>query len=226
MQPEPRHPLTISDLAGRTGVPAATLRSWEARYGFPTPARMAGGHRRYAEPDVAAVLEVLRHRDAGLALESAVRRVTAESVQPRSFYAELRRAHPTLPTQVLSKPSLIALSRAIEDECCARAQEPLLFGCFQRDSFLRASRARWVELARSHDPEQGQALARLAAALFAEPNPTVIKAVLHVQGRIPSPDVRLPLLPAGRPSLGAALRALAASGDTRDRTYALIGETG
>ncbi|MDX2852476.1 dihydrodipicolinate synthase family protein [Streptomyces sp. PA03-3a] len=85
---------------------------------------------------------------------------------------------------------------------------------------------RWVELARSHDPEQGQALARLAAALFAEPNPAVIKAVLHVQGRIPSPDVRLPLLPAGRPSLGTALRALAASGDTRDRTYALIGETG
>ncbi|MEU1537277.1 dihydrodipicolinate synthase family protein [Actinacidiphila glaucinigra] len=85
---------------------------------------------------------------------------------------------------------------------------------------------RWVELARSHDPATGQALARLAAALFAEPNPAVIKAVLHVQGRIPSPDVRLPLLPAGRPSLGTALQALAASGDTRDRTYALIGETG
>jgi 4-hydroxy-tetrahydrodipicolinate synthase len=84
----------------------------------------------------------------------------------------------------------------------------------------------WVKLARFHDPELGHALARLAAACFAEPNPTVIKAVLHAQGRIPTPDVRLPLLPAGRPSLETALRALAASGDTRDRTYALIGETG
>ncbi|WP_431952382.1 dihydrodipicolinate synthase family protein [Actinacidiphila sp. bgisy167] len=85
---------------------------------------------------------------------------------------------------------------------------------------------RWVELARRHDARQARALARLAAACFAEPNRTVIKAVLHARGRIPTPDVRLPLLPAGQPSLGAALRALAASGDTRDRTHALIGETG
>jgi 4-hydroxy-tetrahydrodipicolinate synthase len=39
-------------------------------------------------------------------------------------------------------------------------------------------------------------LAILAAALFAAPNPAVIKGVLHAQGRIPSPAVRLPLLPA------------------------------
>ncbi|MFI1992027.1 4-hydroxy-tetrahydrodipicolinate synthase family protein [Actinoplanes sp. NPDC020271] len=39
-------------------------------------------------------------------------------------------------------------------------------------------------------------LTPLSAALFAEPNPTVIKAVLHAQGRIGTPSVRLPLLPA------------------------------
>jgi MerR family transcriptional regulator, light-induced transcriptional regulator len=149
IRPNPRHPLSISDLAQRTGVPAATLRSWESRYGFPVPARMAGGHRRYAESDVAAVGEVLRHRDAGLALEAAVRRVTSDSLRARSIYAELRRRHPALTPQVLSKASLIALSHAIEDECCARAEEPLLFGSFQRTEFLEASRARWVELART-----------------------------------------------------------------------------
>ena len=42
----------------------------------------------------------------------------------------------------------------------------------------------------------GGELGRLSAALFAEPNPAVIKAVLHAQGRIPTPAVRLPLLPA------------------------------
>src|SRR3712207_4853305 len=51
--------LTISDLAERTGVPPATLRSWESRYGFPRPIRLAGGHRRYAQRDVDAGLEVL-----------------------------------------------------------------------------------------------------------------------------------------------------------------------
>ncbi|MEU8900674.1 4-hydroxy-tetrahydrodipicolinate synthase [Nocardia sp. NPDC048505] len=50
-------------------------------------------------------------------------------------------------------------------------------------------------------------LAPLSAALFAEPNPTVIKAVLAAQGRIPTPDVRLPLLPASATATAAALEA-------------------
>lgn len=54
----------------------------------------------------------------------------------------------------------------------------------------------------------GGRLAALSAALFAEPNPTVIKGVLHAQGRIPTPDVRLPLLPAQPDSTSAALTAV------------------
>jgi DICT domain-containing protein/predicted DNA-binding transcriptional regulator AlpA len=144
-----RRLLTISDLAERTGVAPATLRSWESRHGFPRPIRLAGGHRRYAEQDVAAVLEVLRHRGSGLALEAAVRRTRSEPLQSRSLYAELRRRHPELVSQPLVKSSLLALSHAIEDECCARAEEPVLFGGFQRGTFLRDSYARWVELART-----------------------------------------------------------------------------
>jgi 4-hydroxy-tetrahydrodipicolinate synthase len=54
----------------------------------------------------------------------------------------------------------------------------------------------------------GHRLAQLSAALFAEPNPTVIKAVLHAQDRIPTPAVRLPLLPASTESTADALRLL------------------
>lgn len=50
----------------------------------------------------------------------------------------------------------------------------------------------------------GGALAELAAALFAEPNPTVIKGVLAAQGRIATPAVRLPLLPASDGAVAAA----------------------
>lgn len=53
----------------------------------------------------------------------------------------------------------------------------------------------------------GHRLARLSLRLFAEPNPTVIKAVLHARGEIPTPAVRLPLLPASPKSLAAALEA-------------------
>ncbi|GAA2148304.1 4-hydroxy-tetrahydrodipicolinate synthase [Kitasatospora kazusensis] len=56
----------------------------------------------------------------------------------------------------------------------------------------------------------GHRLAALARAVFAEPNPAVVKGVLHAQGRIPSPAVRLPLLPAGRASVDHALERLAA----------------
>jgi 4-hydroxy-tetrahydrodipicolinate synthase len=40
----------------------------------------------------------------------------------------------------------------------------------------------------------GHRLTHVAQALFAEPNPVVIKALLHRLGQIPSPVVRLPLL--------------------------------
>jgi 4-hydroxy-tetrahydrodipicolinate synthase len=52
-----------------------------------------------------------------------------------------------------------------------------------------------------------EALLPVVTAAFAEPNPAVFKAVLHAQGRIPTPDVRLPLVNA---SPGALERALAA----------------
>jgi 4-hydroxy-tetrahydrodipicolinate synthase len=56
----------------------------------------------------------------------------------------------------------------------------------------------------------GHRLAPLSARLFAEPNPTVIKAVLHELGHIPSPAVRLPLIPAQPGSVRDALAAAAA----------------
>ncbi|MEU8777578.1 dihydrodipicolinate synthase family protein [Streptomyces sp. NPDC048606] len=54
----------------------------------------------------------------------------------------------------------------------------------------------------------GHALARLSAAAFAEPNPAVTKGVLHARGLIPTPDVRLPLLPASGAAVTAALEVL------------------
>ncbi|MEV6608104.1 4-hydroxy-tetrahydrodipicolinate synthase [Kutzneria sp. NPDC051319] len=54
----------------------------------------------------------------------------------------------------------------------------------------------------------GHALARLCTALFAEPNPTVLKGVLHAHGRIPTPDVRLPLLPASPEAVGTACQSV------------------
>ncbi|WP_274917960.1 dihydrodipicolinate synthase family protein [Streptomyces sp. WZ-12] len=77
--------------------------------------------------------------------------------------------------------------------------------------------ARFVELLDDWDKADlefarplGHRLATLARAVFSEPNPAVVKAVLAAQGRIPTPAVRLPLLPASEAATARALDCLAA----------------
>ena len=40
--------LTIATVSDLLDIPIPTIRSWERRYGFPTPARTQGKHRRYS----------------------------------------------------------------------------------------------------------------------------------------------------------------------------------
>lgn len=142
--------LSIGDLAERTGVPPGTIRTWELRYGLPVPRRMAGGHRRYDLEAVDLVREAARQRASGLSMPLAVDRAKETLGQPESsVFAGVRRRHPELRTQSLPKPAVLALSRAIEDECCSQAERPLLFASFQQERFYRASEHRWTELART-----------------------------------------------------------------------------
>lgn len=142
--------LSIGDLAERTGVPVGTLRTWESRYGLPVPRRVAGGHRRYDVGAVEMVREAARQRASGLSMPLAVERAKELLGQPESsVFAGVRRRHPELRTQSLPKPAVLALSRAIEDECCAQAERPLLLASFQQERHYRASEHRWTELSRT-----------------------------------------------------------------------------
>ncbi len=142
--------LTIGELARRTGLNAPTLRMWEERHGFPVPQRLPSGHRRYDARNVDLVAQVLRRRDAGVRLETAIAEVSSAAREPTaSVFAELRRSQPQLQPQRLRKSTLISLSRALEDEACARAQRPWLFGAFQRERYYRRSESRWTDLART-----------------------------------------------------------------------------
>jgi MerR family transcriptional regulator, light-induced transcriptional regulator len=146
--------LTIGDLAERTGLAPATLRVWESRHGFPRPVRLESGHRRYDERDVDLVRQVLRRRDGGSRLEVAIAAVVlaqasvSDPPQAPSIYATMRRLQPSLQPQRLKKSTLLALSWAIEDECCSRAEKPMIFGAFQKERYYRAAEERWAELAR------------------------------------------------------------------------------
>ncbi|MFB9994031.1 MerR family transcriptional regulator [Deinococcus oregonensis] len=77
---------TASEVSARTGVLAVTLRQWERRYGFPSPARSESGYRLYSPQDLARI-EVMQAflRDgvpAGRAAELTVRGFLPGEGQP------------------------------------------------------------------------------------------------------------------------------------------------
>jgi 4-hydroxy-tetrahydrodipicolinate synthase len=57
-----------------------------------------------------------------------------------------------------------------------------------------------------------EALLPVVQTCFAEPNPSVFKAVLHAQGKIPTPALRLPLVEATPAAAERALAAVVAAG--------------
>jgi MerR family transcriptional regulator, light-induced transcriptional regulator len=126
---------------------------WERQYGFPAPERLDSGHRRYHEGDVERVLRVLRERAGGMSLAAAIARVRdAGDGAEQSIFAGLRRLRPELQPVVMRKRVLLALSHALEDESCAQAERPLLFGAFQRERFYRQSQRRWRNFAGGWPP--------------------------------------------------------------------------
>lgn len=62
-----------------TGVPTATLRAWERRYGFPTPGRSTSAYRLYSDRDVDLVRRMRALIDEGIAPNEAARSLLASS---------------------------------------------------------------------------------------------------------------------------------------------------
>ena len=67
--------LRIGELARRAGIPAATLRAWERRYGVVSPARGESGYRLYSAGDERALRRMADLVAGGLAPAEAARRV-------------------------------------------------------------------------------------------------------------------------------------------------------
>jgi DNA-binding transcriptional MerR regulator len=143
-----RNELSIGEVARATGLSEATLRAWERRFGFPSPARGEGGQRRYAEPEIEQIERVLELRQRGVGLRTAIDRLQATGQGERSFFAALRARQPELAPIATRKRDLLRLCRAVEDESAARAERGLLFGAFQEERFYRQSERRWTELGR------------------------------------------------------------------------------
>jgi MerR family transcriptional regulator, light-induced transcriptional regulator len=145
--------LAIKDVAERTGIAAATIRVWEQRYGFPEPARTASGYRVYTDEDVELLRRVSALRGEGLSVPAALERARASagpSDRPSIFGAIASSPDP-IPVRRLRKSTLLAISRAIEDETLARAAAPVVVGAFQSVKNFTAVSHRYDRMARNAD---------------------------------------------------------------------------
>jgi len=76
--PNPIGKFKIQTVAEMTGVPASTLRTWEQRYGFPSPDRTASAYRMYGQADIDRIARVRELCDSGLGPGEAVQQVLVE----------------------------------------------------------------------------------------------------------------------------------------------------
>ena len=148
-----RRGLAIKDVAEQTGLAAGTIRMWEQRYGFPHPERTPSGYRVYTDEDVEALRRVVSYREHGMSVPAALVRARAAAGltdQPSIFGAIVGTERPGRPL-LLTKRTLLAISRAMEDETLARAAAPVVVGAFQHERFYRAVEHRYRRLAQAAD---------------------------------------------------------------------------
>ena len=94
----------IGAVTRMTGIPMATLRIWERRYGFPHSARTAGGHRLYSERDVVSLRWIKARSDEGLQAGQAVRAL--QHLEREGRFPQVPMVTPTSAGRRTSEPSL------------------------------------------------------------------------------------------------------------------------
>jgi len=70
--PEAEPLYNLKAVIQQTGIPAASLRAWEKRYGVPAPVRKPNGHRVYPRSEVEKLLAVKRLMARGMTISQAV----------------------------------------------------------------------------------------------------------------------------------------------------------
>ncbi|MGB1698862.1 MAG: MerR family transcriptional regulator [Nannocystaceae bacterium] len=63
----------IQAVAEMTGIPAATLRAWERRYGVPSPMRTDSSYRLYSDADIDVIRKLRELTESGMAPAEAAR---------------------------------------------------------------------------------------------------------------------------------------------------------
>jgi MerR family transcriptional regulator, light-induced transcriptional regulator len=82
--------LRIRTIARLTGIREATLRAWERRYGFPSPARGKNNYRTYSREEVEAIRRVAHLLDEGFSTSEAIAQVRSVPLGALPLVHQLR----------------------------------------------------------------------------------------------------------------------------------------
>ena len=83
---------TVKAAARATGISESRLRTWERRYGVPTPGRSATGRRRYDDDDLAVIRQMAALVEGGLSAADAAEAVRSGQQVPGASAAPVVRA--------------------------------------------------------------------------------------------------------------------------------------
>jgi DNA-binding transcriptional MerR regulator len=121
----PYHPLmaeegvSIGSVSRLLGVPVPTIRSWERRYGFPTPPRTDGSHRRYGPDEIEQLRAVREFVTAGHstrdAIDHARRRALGSDAEGGSHAAVIQAAMAFDPAGIRAALDAAAERAGVED---------------------------------------------------------------------------------------------------------------
>jgi DNA-binding transcriptional MerR regulator len=106
------HVVSAARFAEVTGVSRERLRTWERRHGFPVPARVGSGPRRYALADAPRVMAVRRAVEAGVPLPAAIAAGVAREAAPGPAAFEAALEELPLPALLATGPEPLRVAFA------------------------------------------------------------------------------------------------------------------
>ncbi|WP_425148127.1 MerR family transcriptional regulator [Deinococcus sp.] len=120
---------TAHEVELRSGIPATTLRQWERRYGFPAPARSAGGYRMYSPLDLACLAFIRARQDEGVPVSRAVDLMRAHLSAP--FEPPAFAARTSALVQALILPDHAEATRLLAQAHAELGTEEVMFSLMQ-----------------------------------------------------------------------------------------------
>jgi len=113
----------IKAVAEATGLPAATLRAWERRYGALSPGRTASGYRLYSGRDI-FILKWLKARvDEGMNISQAIHLLTLQRPHPVAGAADVVRHSELLQAPRESRDALLSALISYDEGLADRVLE-------------------------------------------------------------------------------------------------------